>query len=314
MMEVDVTKAYRKTILISCEIVGNLLNNFSEEKKTNLKNVMVIRKTKTDFQDVKEEIYGFDSLEVAEEWISKQIIGEEITTQPFGIKDLGQFMQADRKTDISLLANSVVGFDKFYPMCEEIFEKAGVRKEAFGNNEIVADWLGGENINVFKRVFGENWTVVADLVYCGDHFETDTLVYRAAEVMFHYFISNDDAKFGYFCRDLELMKSAVEIAAGSGVKNANALAKATLAQRPRANERNEAMLSCIVKLWDELKNSLEGTQRVNFLKYNNIAAYEIRELAKQKRPPELLVKTSQKVKSERLIRKKISELKELEKI
>jgi len=106
----------------------------------------------------------------------------------------------------------------------------------------------------------------------------------------------------------------IEDTAKKGEKAAQSLAKATLAQRPRANERNEKMLNCIKKLWDELKNNLEGTKRINFLKYNKIAAYEIRELAKQKRPPELLVKTSQKVKSERLIRKKISELKELEKI
>jgi len=106
----------------------------------------------------------------------------------------------------------------------------------------------------------------------------------------------------------------IEDTAKKGEKAVQSLAKATLSQRPRANERNEAMLNCIIKLWDELKNNLEGTKRINFLKYNNIAAYEIRELAKQKRPPELLVKSSQKVKSERLIRKKISELKELEKI
>lgn len=106
----------------------------------------------------------------------------------------------------------------------------------------------------------------------------------------------------------------IEDTAKKGEKAFQSLAKATLSQRPRANERNEAMLNCIIKLWDELKNNLEGTKRINFLKYNNIAAYEIRELAKQKRPPELLVKSSQKVKSERLIRKKISELKELEKI
>ena len=106
----------------------------------------------------------------------------------------------------------------------------------------------------------------------------------------------------------------IEDTAKKGEKAVQSLAKATLSQRPRANERNEAMLNCIIKLWDELKNNLEGTKRINFLKYNNIAAYEIRELAKQKRPPELLVKSSQKVKSERLIRKKISKLKELEKI
>lgn len=202
-MDIDVTKSFRRTHIVNCYIRTDSL--FAELKATTDR-TYVMRIIKDEFFEEKTEYFIFETYKEANSWVSRQQVGAIVKKGP-----LGNHSSGNKFDDNLFVQGNTVDFDFAYPKCDEIFTKAGIRKSPFGDDSIVRDNLSAREIDLYVDKFGaENWTVAAELAYCSEMFPSDSLVFRAAEVMFHYFITKDDAMFGYLFRDLLVLESQLE--------------------------------------------------------------------------------------------------------
>lgn len=99
-----------------------------------------------------------------------------------------------------------------------------------------------------------------------------------------------------------------------GDKNVKSRSAADSAKPIKAAKRGQEKLDCIQRLWCEIKESLDGKEKNDFLTNQQFAAGKIWDKAKETRPIELLIKKTHEVKSVEVIRKALSELRKQEKI
>jgi hypothetical protein len=212
-MDIDVTKSFRRTRILECYICNDI-DPLYKSDLIERDHLTVVRITKDDFFEQQSNFYTFSTRDEAEEWVSKQKIGEVLEKRPLGVGRINSILKdtIEKKiADISSLSNSVINSDYAYPLCAEILAKAGVRNSPFGGLEVMCEWLTPEEVDWYENQFGDdNWSIVAELAYCTERFSTDSLAYRAAEVMFHYYITENDVTFGYLYRDLLVMQAQLE--------------------------------------------------------------------------------------------------------
>lgn len=100
--------------------------------------------------------------------------------------------------------------DLMFGQCYEALHKAGVKDSRFNTSSTVLEWVGDEHVEWMRDAFGENWTAVAELEYCLNHFADSSLAGLAARVFFAYFVSGDDFSVGYFSKEIEMILGGAE--------------------------------------------------------------------------------------------------------
>ncbi|MDG1430999.1 MAG: hypothetical protein P8Q23_05475, partial [Paracoccaceae bacterium] len=106
--------------------------------------------------------------------------------------------------------------DDIFHRCYVSLAGAGViTKDSYKTSPAVLEWVGEENIEWMRESFGENWSCVAELEYCVNHFPRSSLASLAAEFMFSHFVVGDDYSCGYLAKQIEAIFGGVEEVAAS---------------------------------------------------------------------------------------------------
>lgn len=170
---------------------------------------------KTGFDQRQSSVFLFGKLADAQEMMKKYPIGKKLDAAvkkyPWSFQEI-----FDGGTSNPLGFFGAGDEDMF--LCYEVISGAGFKVSGSGTTPEVEAWHGGDKLDWFKKTFGENWAMAADLEYCLNQFSTSSMVVVACKALFNYFVQHDNYSAGYFVRELEMMHGGAEQMAADAIK------------------------------------------------------------------------------------------------
>jgi hypothetical protein len=183
------------------------------------------------------------------EWIARYPVGTEIddSKYPF-LFDFAEELSPELEYFLSL------NIAKTYsPLAAETLKKAGLLSDLHRPTDEIIHFLGKEKLDEIHSMHGENWSVMAVMLFCLSNLSKSSAAFLAAIYKYHYYISGDEYTAGYFLRDLEIAIEGVEASAIKALETRKKAGASGSAKSRKARESRR--LSLFLEIEDVAKGN-----------------------------------------------------------